>query len=344
MPYTYYIGQGCAFIAWIMVFVSYHFKRESSVILFHIIAALLYMINYWCLGALLGVFIMIIELIKSILYYKTDKDKYIFFYTLPIYLILIIIFGLNLVTLVATFGSIIDGYALLKDKKTMVFGGIIAHSLWIIYDLFFMDYAGVFTDSFVILSNLYITFKGYTKFLRRDNVYTVKPLYISKATIRQIGKLDQIFLDKQYRWSLRKINDLTKNKKYSYILIKDGNNIIGYVNFLNLEEDTYKKLLKSNVFHDVFTKNEVHDFKRNMKLYLNLNAIVLSDEYDNSDTINKIERAIKGYIKSMKKNGYDIQEICCYAVTHLEFKVLEEIDFKKVKNITNECFLYRKVL
>ena len=45
-------------------------------------------------------------------------------------------------------------------------------------------------------------------------------------------------------------------------------------------------------------------------------------------------------IKKMKKDRYYIQEICCFAVNYLEEQVLEDLGFEKIKDITNECFLY----
>ena len=44
----------------------------------------------------------------------------------------------------------------------------------------------------------------------------------------------------------------------------------------------------------------------------------------------------------MRKNRYYINEICAYAVNNLEVTVLENLGFEKVRNITNECFLYKK--
>ena len=242
----------------------------------------------------------------------------------------------------AVLGSLIDGYVLLKDKKTMVIGGIVSYTLWTVYDLFFLDFAGAVSDLFVVISNISILVKGYTKYLRRSNIYTVKSLNVSLNTIHTIGKLDSKILDKEYRWDEAKIIELTKDYKYSYILVKDENKIIGYINFLNLKEEVYNKMIESTVFYDSFTKEDILDFTKNRKAYLNLNAIVLSDEYNNSNTVSKIENAIKRYVRNMKKERDFVQEICCFAVNYLEVKVLEDLEFEKVRDITNECFLYRK--
>ena len=342
MSIIYYIGQICAIIAWILLLISYHAKRENKVILYQILSSILYIVNYFCIGALTGFWISLFELIKSIGYYKTDKDKYIFLYSLPIYIIIIYFTGFNILTILAVLGSLIDGYVLLKDKKTMVIGGILSYSLWTIYDLFFFDFAGAISDIFVVISNLSILIKGYTKYLRKSSIYTVKSLNVSKNTIHTISKLDNQILDKEYRWDEDKIKELTKDYKYSYILVKDENKIIGYINFLNLKEDIYNKMIQSDTLYDNFNKEDILNYIKNRKAYINLNTIVLIDEYNNSNTIKKIENSINRMIKNMKKNRYYIQEMCCFAVNHLEVEILENLGFEKIKDITNECFLYRK--
>lgn len=344
MPAIYYIGQICAVLAWIMLLVSYHAKRENKVIFLQIISSVLYIANYFCVGAMTGFWISIFELIKSIGYYKTDKDKYIFYFTLPIYIVIIYFTGFDIVTILAVLGSLIDGYVMLKSKRTMVVGGIISYTLWIIYDLVFFDFAGAISDTFVVISNISILIRGYNKYLHRSNIYTVKSIRISMSTVHAIDKLDKKVLDGEYRWDEETIKELTKDHKYSYILVKDENKVIGYVNFLNLEKDIYEKMLKSYDLYDDFSKEDIVDFTKNRKAYLNLNAIVLNDDYLNSDTTHKIENAIKRYIRTMRKNRFYIQELCCFAVNHLETKVLEDLGFEKVRDITNECFLYRKII
>ena len=340
MSIIYYIGQLCAIIAWILLLISYHAKRENKVILYQIMSSILYIVNYFCIGALTGLWISLFELIKSIGYYKTDKDKYIFLYSMPIYLIIIYFTGFNILTIFAVLGSLVDGYVLLKDKKTMVIGGIISYSLWTVYDLFFLDFAGAISDIFVVISNITIIIKGYTIYLRHSSIYTVKSLRVSANTIHTISKLDNKLLDKEYRWSEEKIKELTKDYKYSYILVKDENKIIGYINILNIKENIYQQMIQSDTLYDNFNKEDILDYIKNRKLYLNLNAIVLSDEYHNSITIKKIENAITRMIKKMKKDRYYIQEICCFAVNYLEEQILEDLGFEKIKDITNECFLY----
>ena len=101
-------------------------------------------------------------------------------------------------------------------------------------------------------------------------------------------------------------------------------------------------MVKSEVFFDDFTNKDILDWTKNRRSFVNLNAIVLNDVYNNKNTISKIENAIKRYIKFMRKNRYYIDEICSFAVNDLEVTILENLGFEKVRNITNECFLYKK--
>lgn len=344
MANTYIIGQICGFVAWIFFLGSYHAKRENKIILYQLIASILYILNYYFIEAGAGFWISLFELIKTIGYYKTDKDKYIFFYSLPIYGVIIYFNGLDILTLIAVCGSFIDGYVMLKSKKTMVIGGILSCLLWIIYDACFLDFAGVISDSFIIISNASILINGFNKYLHRNNVHTVKPMYISKSTIGVIDKLDKQLLDKEYRWDKQTIEKLTRNKKYSYILLKDKKRVIGYVNFLNIKQEIYEKMIESTTIYDTFNEEDVIDYKANRASYLNLNAIVTRDEYENSNTIEKIETSINDYIKKMKKKRYYIKEICSFSVNHLEEKILEDLEFEKIKEINNECYLYKKTI
>lgn len=344
MPPIYYIGQVCAVIAWILLIVSYHAKRENKVIFFQILSSLLYIANYYCVGATTGLWISVFELVKSIGYYKTDKDKYIFYYTLPVYAVIVYFTGFDVVTMLAVLGSVIDGFVLLKSKRTMVVGGIVSYALWTVYDLVFFDFAGAVSDAFVVVSNFSILVRGYNKYLHRSNIYTVKSLRISMSTVQAVDKLDKKALDGQYRWDFERIKELTKDHKFSYILVKDENRVVGYVNFLNLKEEVYDKMVKSYDLYDDFKKEDLVEFTKNRKAFLNLNAIVLNDDYFNHDTVHKIESAIKRYIRSMRRDRYYIQELCCFAVSPIEIKVLEDLEFEKVRDITNECFLYRKIV
>ena len=70
-----------------------------------------------------------------------------------------------------------------------------------------------------------------------------------------------------------------KTEKNSYILIKDKNEIIGYVNILNINLDVYNKMMESDKIYDSFKSEDIVSFNLKKDYYLSINSIVLKNEY-----------------------------------------------------------------
>ncbi len=334
------IAQIIGIIAWIFFLCSYHSKKLNGIIFLQMISSLLYCVNYGLLGAWTGLFVSFFELVKEILYYKTDKDKYIFIFTIPIYVVIGFLSEDSILVLVPIIASLIDGVAILKNKKTAVYCGIVSNSMWIFYDMYYLDYIVAFTDALLVLSNISIVFNGYSKFLRRGDVYTVIGTYISKDTMKKLHILDKSFYDKGCQWNIDVMEKLYKKEKNSYILVKDKNEIIGYINCINIPKKIYDDMISSNDLYDNFNEEDILDYTKNKITYLNVNSIVLKDGYQNKDSIEKMSNALNKYIKLKKNRGYKIAKLNSFAVNDFECQVLESAGFTKIKNITNECFLY----
>ena len=336
------IAQIIGAIAWIFFLLSYYSKNLNKIIFMQIISSVLYCANYGLLGAWGGLFISGFELLKEIGYYKTDKDRYIFYFTIPIYILIAFISEKSILILIPIIASLLDGYGALKSKKLMVITGVISNALWIIYDLYYLDYIVVLTDLMLVISNLSILIYGYTKFLNRDNVYTVSGKYISKDTMNKLYKLDKNYYDSMYLWNIDIMNSLYKSEKNSYILIKDKSEIIGYINILNIDLKVYSEMMNSNKIYDSFENNDIQVFKTKKNYYLSINSIVLKNEYQNKDSVEKIVHSINKFIKTKINKGFKIKRINCFSVNSFETEILEKLNFVKVKNITNECILYEK--
>ena len=113
-------------------------------------------IHYFLLGVYNVLFICVFEVIRDSLYYKTDKDDYIFLGSIPIYILYGIISYSGIVELLPIFSSTIDGFTLTKKKKIVVIGAVISYTIWVIYDIAVKSYSGAFTDGIVVLSNISI--------------------------------------------------------------------------------------------------------------------------------------------------------------------------------------------
>ena len=73
-------AQVLGLISWLLLLYSYTKEDIDKLLYLQIFVAVFDVASYLLLGADAGMLICLIELIKSILYYKTDKDKMIFWF------------------------------------------------------------------------------------------------------------------------------------------------------------------------------------------------------------------------------------------------------------------------
>lgn len=152
----FWMVQLIGIIAWLLIVFSYYRKNTDKILYFQIISTILWCIHYFLLGAYSGLFICVFEVIRDSLYYKTDKDDYIFLGSIPIYILYGIISYSGIVELLPIFSSTIDGFTLTKKKKIVVIGAVVSYTIWVIYDIAVKSYSGAFTDGIVVLSNISI--------------------------------------------------------------------------------------------------------------------------------------------------------------------------------------------
>ena len=152
--------QAVGFVAGLFLIFSYFRKTTNKVLSFHIISNSLNFFHYVLLGAYSGGFVYLLEGTRDFLYYKTDKDKYIFIFSAIAYL-LISFFQVRVwFDYLPIMASLIDGYSLTLSKKYVTIGAIISYGIWVIYNVFVLSYAGIFMDGIIVISNI-IIFVGY---------------------------------------------------------------------------------------------------------------------------------------------------------------------------------------
>lgn len=151
-------------VAWIFIFVSFYRKNTNRILIFQVVASILYCIHYYFLEAYSGLLMCALSAIFDYAYYKTDKDKYLYLVSIPLRIFSGMLYYKSIVDLLPIFASLVDGYVLTKEKKTVVFGGIIYYLLWTIYNIFVMSYSGAVTDFILVISNLCILLFNYNIF------------------------------------------------------------------------------------------------------------------------------------------------------------------------------------
>lgn len=168
MNWHFILIQLLDLVGWGFLVLSYYRKDTNRILIFHIISTLFYCCHYFFLGAFSGLVVCAFELIRDYLYFRTDKDQYIFIGSAIVILIGTIFMFRTYVDLFPLFAALIDGYTLTKNKKTVVWGATISYIIWVIYCLLIGSYAGALTDGVLVISNITILLFQYDLFKGKD--------------------------------------------------------------------------------------------------------------------------------------------------------------------------------
>lgn len=185
MDINFWTIQGIGIIAWIVLLLSYYRENTNKILIFQMIATFLYCIHYYLLGAYSGLFICIFEVVRDLLYYKTDWDNYIFYGSIPIYIISGIFSFTTFMDILPIFSSLLDGYTLTKKKKIVVIGAIISYTSWVIYDISVMSISCAITDGLVVISNICILIFGDT-IVEKFNKLVTKKIKVTNRNKKQL--------------------------------------------------------------------------------------------------------------------------------------------------------------
>lgn len=164
MDINFWIVQGIGILAWLVLLVSYYREDTDKILVFQTIATALYCVHYYLLGAYSGLFICVFETVRDYLYYRTTWDDYIFYGSIPVYIINGFVTFTGWYDLLPILASLLDGYSLTKKRDTVVGGAIITYTAWVIYDIFVMSYSCAITDGLIVLSNLSILLFDFNPF------------------------------------------------------------------------------------------------------------------------------------------------------------------------------------
>ena len=173
MSCYFWLIQLIGLIAGIFLILSYFRKDTNKVLSFHIISNTLDFIHYLLLGAYSGAIIYLLETTRDYLYYKTDKDKYIFIVSAIIYLLVSFFQVRNIYDYLPILASLVDGYSLTLEKKYVTIGACISYTVWVIYNIHVMSISGLIIDGIIAISNVFILIHS-MKLLKNNRLKTSK--------------------------------------------------------------------------------------------------------------------------------------------------------------------------
>jgi len=115
------IAQVFGIISWLLLMYSYTKEDIDELLFIQILVCLFDVISYLLLGADAGLLICFVELLKTILYYKTNKDREIFIGTIIAYFLISLLTIKSWYAILPVLGSLIDSYGTSKDSKVLIY-------------------------------------------------------------------------------------------------------------------------------------------------------------------------------------------------------------------------------
>ena len=334
------IAQVLGIISWLLLIYSYTKEDIDRLLYIQILVCLFDFISYLLLGADAGLFICLIELIKTILYYKTTKDNIIFYVSLISYFLIGLLTIRHWFAILPVIASIIDSFGTSKDSKSANVCSIISNTLWTIYDLIILSYVGAFNDIVVVICNILILLFGYNRLMRINKFRIVKYNSLSKKNIEDIYKLDYNNFGELYTWNKEYQEKIFKKNKDSIFAIKYKHELVGYINYLNITLDEYEKIKRMKKCPSKIDIESIIPYTSNRKTYILIESINIKKEYEKNQTIELIEKKLNSFIKTKYRQRIYIHGILGLALTDFEKQVFKKMNYEEVKKLEGNVILY----
>ncbi|MBR2712638.1 MAG: YgjV family protein [Bacilli bacterium] len=333
------IAQVFGIISWLLLMYSYTKEDIDELLFIQILVCLFDVISYLLLGADAGLLICFVELLKTILYYKTNKDREIFIGTIIAYFLISLLTIKSWYAILPVLGSLIDSYGTSKDSKSANVCSIISNTLWTIYDLLILSYVGAFNDITVVLCNIGVIIFGYSKILNISKFRIVKCNSLTKDVLNKIHILDLNNYGKDNLWDNDYQKEIFKKNTDSLYVIKFKHDIVGYINYLNIDIEEYERIKRIKKYHKLDI-NKINKFKSGKKSYLIMESINIKKEYEKEESIDLIYKKIKHLINIKHRQRIYIHGIIGIAINEFENSIYKKMDFNKIKDINNNISLY----
>lgn len=334
------IAQVFGIISWLLLMYSYTKEDIDDLLYIQILVCLFDVISYLLLGADAGLLICFVELVKTILYYKTNKDDLIFKLSIIAYLLISLLTVKHWFAILPVLGSIIDSYGTSKDSRLANICSIVSNSLWTIYDIIILSYVGAMNDIVVVLCNISVLYLGYSRLMHISKFRIIKYNYLTKKTVDKIYKLDYNNFGEDNTWDKQYQMDVYNKNKDSLFAIKYKHEFVGYINYLNIIEDEYNRLKRTRKMPDDFDLDKIIKFKSNRKSFVVIETINVKKEYKKEQTVDLIIKKLNSFIKAKHRQRIFIHGILGYAIDEFEEDIYKAMGFEKIKDLDDNTKLY----
>lgn len=333
-------AQVCTAIGWGFLVFSYTREDIDDLLKAQIAVCIFDIIAYVLLGADAGLFICFFELIKTILYYKTNKDNLIFWLSLVAYTVIALLTVREWYALLPILGSAIDSFGASRDSKMANICSMISNTLWAIYDVIIMSYVGALCDSAVVLCNIGVLVFGFSRVMHISRLRVVKYSYLSKRTLKKIHALDEKNYGADHTWDNNYQLKAYKKNNDSFFAVKYKHDLVGYINYFNLDPDEYAHLKRVRKMPSEVNLDKILKFKMRRKAYVYIESVNVRKEYEKEQMTEIIRKKLASFVKAKWRQKIYIHGLLGYAMSDYEKEMYQLIGFTKVRVFDDESILF----
>ena len=144
-------------VAFCLLVLSFYKKKPATILLYQVAANFAYAVHYLLLGGLSGAFTSFIGIFRNIAIIKLksiESKKILAMLVILSYIAVTLIFYENYYSIFPMIANSTYLLIMLKgSRKALIVGGIVSSTFWLLYAIFELSYAGMLTESIVIVSN-----------------------------------------------------------------------------------------------------------------------------------------------------------------------------------------------
>jgi len=143
-------------LAFCIVVLSFYKKNPTIILIYQITSNFAYAVHYFLLGGISGAISNAIGIIRNLTFIKVKNNRlFAVIIFILLYLITTIIFYENIYSIFPMIGNSSYLICMMRgDRKSLLIGGILSSSLWVLYSIFVLSYVGIVTETILIISNV----------------------------------------------------------------------------------------------------------------------------------------------------------------------------------------------
>jgi len=159
--------------------------------------------------------------------------------------------------------------------------------------------------------------------------------------IKDVEYLDSIVFPKELCGTYSSDRKRYLKDKDSYILLRESDTLVGYINFFPVSTHLYNHILTSSeIMDDNIIPDDIYLYSKEEPNRLYILSVVISPEYQNSNAVNVLANAFIVFLRDKENTGYPIERLLVSCISEDGSKLFSRLRFRYEKQLDDNYCLY----